>query len=349
MNEELERYSCQLTLPGFGKEAQELLKQARVLIVGMGGLGCPAATYLVSAGVGTIGITDDDVISVSNLHRQVLYNEEEVGQKKVVVAAARLSKQNPGVTIETHQTRVNVNNVAELIAYYDLIVDATDNFETHYLLNDACVMAGKVLVHGAIYQYEGHAAVWNMLNEDGTRSPNYRDVFPEANAMQIPDCADGGVLPTIAGIIGCIQANEAIKVITRQGEVLAGRMLIFDAKSMQSRTINIGHATKTNITTFGEDSRVATISKEALKKILGGDNLQLIDVRTVEEHALFNIGGINLPVHELEHSTELLQANKEIIFYCASGKRSMQAAKWLQEKMPGIQVKSLAGGINDWS
>jgi adenylyltransferase/sulfurtransferase len=299
--------------------------------------------------VGTIGIADDDVISMSNLHRQVLYNETEVGQKKVVVAAARLSKQNPGVIIEAHQTRIDVNNVAELIAGYDLVVDATDNFETHYLLNDACVMAGKALVHGAIYQYEGHAAVWNMLNADGTRSPNYRDVFPEVNAMQIPDCADGGVLPTIAGIIGCIQANEVIKVITKQGEVLAGRMLIFDAQSMQSSTIHIGHATKTNITSLGEDKAITTISKDSLKEILGHEELQLIDVRTVEEHALFNIGGINLPVHELEDSKELLQADKEIIFYCASGKRSVQAAKWLQEKIPGVKVRSLAGGINNWS
>lgn len=349
MIDEFERYSCQLTLPGFGKEAQELLKQASVLIVGMGGLGCPAALYLVSAGVGTIGIADDDVISTSNLHRQVLYNEAEVGLKKVVVAAGRLSKQNPSVTIEAHQVRVDVNNVTELIAGYDLVVDATDNFETHYLLNDACVMAGTPFVHGAIYQYEGHAAVWNMLNEDGTRSPNYRDVFPEVNALQIPDCANGGVLPTIAGIIGCIQANEAIKIIAKQGEVLAGRMLIFDARSMQSRMINIGHATKTNITTLGEHKGIATISKESLKKILGDEGMQLIDVRTIEEHTLFNIGGINLPIHELEHNKDLLQADKEIIFYCASGKRSMQAAKWLQKKMPGIKVKSLAGGINSWS
>lgn len=348
MNGELERYSCQVALPGFGREAQELLKQARVLIVGMGGLGCPAATYLVSAGVGTVGLADDDVISASNLHRQILYNEAEVGQKKVVVAAQRLSKQSPDVTIETHQTRVDVNNVAELIAGYDLVVDATDNFETHYLLNDACVVAGKVLVHGAIYQYEGHAAVWNVLNDDGTRSPNYRDVFPEVNAMQIPDCADGGVLPTIAGIIGCVQANEAIKVIAKQGEVLAGRMLIFDAQSMQSRMIHIGHATKTNITGLGVVTRISTISKESLKNILDSNELQLIDVRTIEEHALFNIGGINLPVQDLESSKTLLQADKEIVFYCASGRRSMQAAKWLQEQMPEIKVRSLAGGINNW-
>lgn len=349
MKGELERYSCQLSLPGFGREAQELLKQARVLIVGVGGLGCPAAMYLVSAGVGTIGLADDDVISVSNLHRQVLYNEAEVGQKKVIVAAERLSKQNLGIAIEIHPIRVDINNVAELISGYDLVVDATDNFDTHYLLNDACVMGGKVLVHGAIYQYEGHAAVWNVVNKDGTRSPNYRDVFPEVNAMQIPDCSDGGVLPTIAGIIGCVQANEAIKVITKQGEVLAGRMLIFDAQSMQSRTINIGQATKKNITALGEDTMTMTISKDSLKEILGNEELQLIDVRTVEEHTLFNIGGINLPVHDLENSKALLQADKEIIFYCTSGKRSMQAAKWLQEQMPEIKVRSLAGGINDWS
>jgi sulfur-carrier protein adenylyltransferase/sulfurtransferase len=343
MQEHELRYSCQLALPGFGEEAQEKIRDARVLIVGMGGLGCPAAQYLAAAGVGTLGIADNDVISISNLHRQILYYEDEAGQKKISVAAKKLSVQNPHMEIVQQDMRVNEENVMELISGYDIVLDTTDNFETHYLLNDACVLAGKPMVHGSIYQYEGQVAVWNMENGDGSRSSNYRDVFPEVNAMAIPDCADGGVLPTIAGIIGCIQANEAIKVVTGIGEVLKGRMLLFNAQSMQSTVIKIGAVTKTNITRLGNTSQIRTISKEKLDKRIG---VCLVDVRTSEEHSNFNIGGRNIPLDTIENSWPSLAREKEIILYCASGKRSAQAAKWLIDKLPGATIYSLEGGVN---
>jgi adenylyltransferase/sulfurtransferase len=199
------------------------------------------------------------------------------------------------------------------------------------------------MVHGSIYQYEGQVAVWNVKNEDGSLSPNYRDVFPEVNEIAIPDCTDGGVLPTIAGIIGCIQANETIKLITGAGEVLKGRMLLFDAQSMQSTVIRIGGTTRTNITSLSGNIAVRTISKEELDKLV---DICLVDVRTTEEHNEFNIGGVNIPLDVMEARwTEI--DRKAIVVYCASGKRSALAAKWLTEKMPEAAVYSLKGGIKD--
>ncbi|OJW83492.1 MAG: thiamine biosynthesis protein [Bacteroidetes bacterium 46-16] len=348
MMQDMERYSCQLLLPGFGAQAQQLLQQARVLIVGMGGLGCPAAQYLVSSGVGTLGMADYDIISLSNLHRQVLYSEHEVGQKKVRIAAARLKVQNPHVQVVVHDERVDVGNVAALIAAYDIVIDATDNFDTHYLLNDAAVIAAKPLVHGAIYQYEGHVAVWNMLNPDGTRGPNYRDLFPEVNAMQVPSCNDGGVLPTIAGIIGCMQANEAIKIITRQEGILSGRMLVFDAQAMQSRIIKIAARTNTDIKELPRPAAISLLDKGQLKELQGCDDVLLVDVRTPGEHAAFNVGGINIPLQEIEGNIQQLNKGKRLVFYCASGKRSMQAAQHLKESFPMLDVSSLREGISDW-
>jgi molybdopterin/thiamine biosynthesis adenylyltransferase/rhodanese-related sulfurtransferase len=343
--EDLARYSCQLALPGFGKEAQAKLMQARVLIIGMGGLGCPAAQYLASSGIGTLGIADFDTISISNLHRQILYTEEEVGQKKVAIAGKKLQKQNPQINIIIHDIKISDKNIEQLISGYDIVVDATDNFETHYLINDACVLAKKLIIHGAIYQYEGHVAVWNMPNSDETFSPNYRDVFPSINSLLVPDCTDGGVLPTITGIIGTMQANETIKTIIGSKNVLKGKMLVFDAQSMQSRIINIGAHSKTNITQLPSSVDIPFITKDELRT---SNNHLLIDVRTAEEHNAFNIGGINIPIHALEDNIAQLDATRKIIFYCASGKRSMRAAKWLKEKSRTTEVLSLEDGIRNW-
>jgi molybdopterin/thiamine biosynthesis adenylyltransferase len=176
------RYSCQVALPGFGERAQQLLQQAKVLIVGMGGLGCPAAQYLAAAGVGTLGLADDDIVSISNLHRQILYTPADADFKKVAVAVAKLQAQNPEIDIVPHQFKVTADNVLHLFEQYDVILDGTDNFETRYLLNDAAIILGKPLVYGAIYQFEGQVAVWNVLNADVTRSPNYRDLYPQVDA-----------------------------------------------------------------------------------------------------------------------------------------------------------------------
>lgn len=348
LSHELLRYSCQLSLPGFTEATQQRLQSAKVLIVGAGGLGCPSAQYLTAAGVGTIGIADDDVISIGNLHRQILYTPAEVGKKKAIIAAQKLQQQNPQIKIIPITERVTAENAMQLIQQYDIVVDGTDNFDTRYLLNDVCVLQNKPVVYGAIYQYEGQVSVWNIVNEDGTHSPNYRDVFPEVDGSQIPNCAEGGVIPTLAGIIGCMQANEVIKYITQTGELLTGKILILDAESLQSRVIKLAHATKTNITHIPETFKVPTISIEDLKKDFEKNIFELIDVRNDEERAQFNIGGAHIPITTLKETSLTLSNNKATIFYCASGKRSAEAVKQIKKQDPDANVFSLEGGMKAW-
>ena len=340
---ELSRYHCQIALPGFGEPAQQLLQQARVLVVGAGGLGCPALQYLVAAGIGTIGIADDDVVSVTNLHRQILYGPGDIGKKKVQFAIGRLQQQNPDINLVAHDLRVDSSNALELINPYDIIVDGTDNFETRYLLNDAAVMAGKALVYGAIYQYEGQLAVWNAKNADGSYSPNYRDLYPKVDATQIPNCAVGGVIPTLAGIIGCLQANEVIKLITQSKDVLAGKVMVFDAQTLQSRTIKIGSVTKTNIQSLKETAAIPTITKSDLEA--DPEKYELIDVRTQQEHEFANIGGKNIPLDELIQNIASFNKTTPIVFYCATGKRSAEAVKMVKGVYPEAEVYSLVSGI----
>jgi molybdopterin/thiamine biosynthesis adenylyltransferase/rhodanese-related sulfurtransferase len=342
--QDLTRYSCQMALPGFDEQAQQKLANAKVMVVGAGGLGCPTLQYLVSSGVGTICIADYDTVSIKNLHRQTLYTPADEGKKKAIIAKEKLQVQNPDINIVVHDVQVVNNNVLQLINGYDVIVDCTDNFETRYLLNDACVLSGKLLVYGAIYQYEGQVAIWNVRNADGTCSPNYRDLYPEANAAAIPNCAEGGVIPTIAGIIGCMQANEVLKYITGTGELLGGKVLIFDALTMQSRVIKIGSITKTNITALPSSNTVVELSQEDLEQNI--DVYQLIDVRTIEERNEFNIGGIHMPLQEIIIAK--VNTDKPIVCYCTSGKRSSEAAKILQQRYPTINIYSLQGGLNNW-
>ncbi len=345
MQDELLRYSCQLALPGFNEDTQKRLQNAKVLIAGAGGLGCPAGQYLAAAGIGTIGIADYDTISISNLHRQILYTPAEAGLKKVTVACDKLQQQNPGISIIPHNIKITSDNVMELIIQYDVVMDCTDNFETKYLLNDACVLQGKPLFYGAIYQYEGQVAVWNILNADGTRSPNYRDLFPNVNATQVPNCADGGVMPTLAGIIGCMQANEVIKYFARQGDMLAGKILLFDVQTMQSRVIKSGTVTKTNITALTPTVEQPVISSTDFERMVDSGSYELIDVRSAEEHDAFNIGGKNIPLDEVEKKSSLINLEKPIIMYCAIGKRSAEAVSVLKNKFPGVEVFSLEGGL----
>lgn len=344
----MSRYNCQIALPGFGVSAQQLLRDAKVLIVGVGGLGCPAAQYLAAAGVGTLGLADDDSISLSNLHRQFLYTPAEVGQQKAHVAAQKLQAQNPEITIVPHVLRVTSKNVMALFEDYDLIIDGTDNFESRYLLNDAAVRSGKPLIYGAIYQFEGQVSVWNILNEDGSRSPNYRDLFPEVDHTQIPNCAEGGVVPPLAGMIGTMQANEAIKYITKTGELLAGKLLLLDTQSMQTRIIKIGHATQTNITHLPASNEPITISAAELRQKIDSMEIELIDIRSSEEHDDFNIGGRHIPAYKIENSLHTLSADKTIVLYCSIGKRSADAAQKLRKLKPGLNVVSLEGGVNAW-
>lgn len=348
MTDEYIRYSCQMALPQFGKTAQEKLSRASVLIVGAGGLGCPSALYLAASGIGHIYIADDDVISESNLHRQVLYNSNETGLKKAKVAATKLQQQNKHITVTAIEQRIDSQNIMEFLTACDIIIDCTDNLETKYLLNDACVLAKKPLVYGAIYQYEGQVAVWNAVNEDGTFSVNYRDIFPDADAAIIPNCAEGGVLPSLAGIIGCMQANEVVKYITGAGEILKSRILMFDVQTMQSRIIKTGAVTKTHIAQLPEIIAVATISAHALKQVFDKSEYQLIDVRNDDERNEFHIGGIHIPLPLLMEQMPAQLNDKPVVFYCESGKRSAEAVKLFKKLNTDLPSFSLEGGMKKW-
>jgi sulfur-carrier protein adenylyltransferase/sulfurtransferase len=348
MSDEWLRYSCQVALPGFGEETQLKLQQAKVLIVGAGGLGCPAAQYLAASGIGTIGIADFDVISTSNLHRQVIYTPEEVGFSKAVTACKKLSEQNPQIKLLPIIEKITSKNVLAIMDDYEIIVDCTDNFDTKYLLNDACVITRKPLVYAAIYQYEGQISVFNVLNNDGTYSPNYRDLFPGVNAAEIPDCAEGGVFPPIAGIIGCLQAAEVIKRISGLGDLLTGKMLMMDAGTMQSRIIKTGTVTKTTISNLPETNTVNHISVAELRKCIDRNLFELIDVRNADERNEYHIGGIHIPLNEIELSLPANEFSKPTIFYCESGKRSAEAVKIAANKFPERNFFSLEGGLKVW-
>jgi molybdopterin/thiamine biosynthesis adenylyltransferase/rhodanese-related sulfurtransferase len=337
-----------MALPGFSKTAQQRLQQAKVLIVGAGGLGCPAAQYLTSTGVGTIGIADFDVVSESNLHRQILYTPADIGQEKAILACMRLQAQNPGVKLVPHTEKITSANVLDIVKQYDIVIDGTDNFETRYLLNDACVLTGRPLVYGAIYQFEGQVAVWNVKCKDDQRSPNYRDLFPKVDATQIPNCTEGGVIPTLAGIIGCMQANEVIKYITQTGELLAGKVLMFDAQSMLSRIIKIGSVTKTNIRRLTATVAIPIITAEELKSRLLNDDIELVDVRTEQERDAYDIGGTHIPLDELESYLPFFTSITTKVLYCATGNRSAEAVKLIMKMIPEADVLSLEGGLKGY-
>jgi molybdopterin/thiamine biosynthesis adenylyltransferase/rhodanese-related sulfurtransferase len=347
MTEDLLRYSCQIALPGFGESAQQLLKEAKVLVVGIGGLGCPVVQYLAAAGVGTLGIADSDIVTIGNLHRQVLFSPADKDFKKAMIGAKRLQRQNLDINVVSHDLRVTSANVMELINGYDIVVDCTDNFETRYLLNDAGVLSGKPVVYGAIYQFEGQVAVWNVKNKNGT-SPNYRDLFADVDATQVPGCADGGVIPTLAGIIGCMQANEVLKYITKTGDLLAGKLLVFDAQSMQSRIIKIGNVTKTSITALQKSINVMTMPVEEVKKGLEENTLELLDIRTDQERDDIDIGGEHIEADELEDHWDYINNGTTKVLYCSSGKRSDEAVKMIKQKFPDAKVFSLEGGLGAW-
>ncbi len=342
-NDERVRYACQIALPGFGEAAQQRLKAARVLVVGAGGLGCPAAQYLVAAGVGLITIADFDMVSASNLHRQILYTPDDVGQPKARIAADRLCRQNPHVVVRPVLEKISPENALALFAAHDLVLDCTDNFEARYLINDAAVLCGKPVVYGAIYQYEGQVALWNVPNADGSRSPHYRDLFPAVDAAQVPNCAEGGIIPALAGIIGCMQANEAIKHLVGAADSLAGRLLVFDAATMRSRTFKIGHVSRVSITALPETETAPHITAAEWAAV-GPDAYLLVDVRNADERAHFHLGGLHIPLAELGERWAEIPDEQPILFYCATGRRSAEAVKKWKKIRPDVAAFSLKNG-----
>ena len=349
---EKRRYHRHLILPSFGVEGQEKLKNARVLVVGAGGLGCSLLQYLVAAGVGYIGIVDFDIVEESNLQRQVLYTMEDIGMAKVEVAKRKLLALNPHVEIVTFKERLTAHNVADIIKDFDIVADGTDNFDTRYLVNDACVLFGKVNVFGSIFRFEGQVAVFNYLQKDGIRSTNYRDLYPEApESGLIPNCAEGGVLGVLPGIIGSMQASEVIKVITGIGEPLVNRLYVLDVSDMFSQILKIKKDNTLKIDRLPKASNqgcrvsVATISAKAVKKMMVEKSyFQLIDVREREEHAIENIGGMLIPLDEILENQESISKEKPVVLYCQSGRRSRKAIELLQE-IGFDNLWNLEGGI----
>ena len=372
--EELERYSRHLIIPEFNIEGQKKLKAAKVLVVGSGGLGSPLLLYLTAAGVGTIGIVDFDVVDSSNLQRQVLFGEENVGEAKVDAAKKRLSALNPHINIITYNTHLNSQNALDIIKDYNVVADGTDNFPTRYLVNDACVLLGKVNVYASIFRFEGQASVFNQLLEDGTRGPNYRDLFPSPPpAGLVPSCAEGGVIGVLPGILGSIQANEVIKVISGVGETLSGRLFLFDAASFETRTLKVqksptnplngDNPSQTELIDYQqfcgigveEDAAVAenvvkSISVEAFLELKeSGEDYQLIDVREPFEFEIAEMGGELIPLATIAQNADRISKNKKVIVHCKAGKRSAEAIKELQAIYGFDKLYNLEGGILAWA
>jgi len=358
--EEIARYERHLTLAGFGREAQERLKSASVLVVGAGGLGCPALLYLAAAGVGRIVILDDDRVDVSNLQRQVLFRTEDAGQPKAEVAARRLAELNPLIRLEARCERLTRANAIERVSDVDVVVDGSDNFPTRYLLNDACVLAGRPFVYGAIQGFEGQVSVFNL-----GEGPTYRCLFPEPpEPGTVPNCAEAGVLGVLPGVIGTVQATEAIKVLTGIGEPLSGRLWLWDALTQRSRLLALtaqpGSRDLTDLPPegYGETCDLPDDEEWDVAEVRAWlerePDVQLIDVREDWERARGAIQpSIHVPLRLLEGPAATpqlasLDAGKTTVVYCAVGVRSRRGAELLRERHGFKRAVNLRGGLRAW-
>jgi molybdopterin/thiamine biosynthesis adenylyltransferase/rhodanese-related sulfurtransferase len=370
-NEEIARYSRHLILPEVGMEGQQRLKAARVLLVGTGGLGSPMALYLAAAGVGTLGLVDFDVVDASNLHRQVIHSTPDIGRPKLDSAADKLQALNPHVTVVKHETMLTSANALKIFADYDIVADGTDNFQTRYLVNDACVLSGKPNVYGSIFRFEGQASVF--ATEEG---PCYRCLYPEPPPPGlVPSCAEGGVLGILPGLVGIIQATEVIKLILGTGEPLIGRLLLIDSLGMRFRELKLRknpecpvcgtHPTVTALIDYdqfcgitpraketnqvaNEQNGIPQIGPEELKgRQTAGEDFVLLDVREPHEFQIANLGGRLIPLNDLPKRVGELDRSKDIVVHCKSGGRSQRAAEFLQQQ--GFRAENLAGGITAWS
>jgi len=370
--DELKRYHRHLILDDFGMDKQLLLKRARVLVVGAGGLGSPALLYLAAAGVGTLGIADADTVDLSNLQRQVLYTTADKSRLKAEAAAARIKALNPHIAAVSHTVSVTSANALDLIKDYDVVLDGTDNFPTRYLLNDACVLLGKPLVYGSILRFEGQVAVFNLPKPDGTFSANYRDLFPvPPDPDSVPDCAQAGVLGVLPGIIGTLQANEVIKIITHTGEPLADRLMLWDSTTAQQTLIrfrNTGaRSTIKNLIDYDEfcgisgqkneslisiqpTNTMKEITVQELKKLMdSGADFQLIDVREPHEYDICNLEGELIPQGEIPYNVDKISKDKQVILHCRSGARSGNMVQWLEKNHGFTNLYNLKGGVLAWA
>jgi len=359
----LERYDRQIKLQGFGIEAQEKLASAKVLVIGAGGLGCPVLQYLTAAGVGNIGIVDDDRVSLSNLHRQILYTTNDIGKLKTEAAFERLSAMNPEIQINVISERISTKNAIQILSDYDIVIDCTDNFPTRYLLDDACRILKKPLVFGAIYQYEGQVAVFNGEDNKGS-STHYRDLFPQPpKPGEVPDCNDAGVIGVLPGIIGTIQATEAIKLITGIGEPLINRLITINVLDYQTAIFQIPPENlidkdiPSTISEFEkmnyelhcgiEHNGIKNISPAEFNSISKLPETTIIDVREINEFPKLEIPYLSIPLSHLKENLAQIQ-DRNVIVVCQSGKRSILGAKILKEILgKEYKISHLEGGINN--
>jgi len=372
-NDELGRYSRHLILPEVGMEGQQRLKAAKVLCVGTGGLGSPLALYLAAAGIGTLGLVDFDTVDSSNLQRQIIHSTKDIGRKKIDSAQEKLNALNPALKVVKHDTMLSSANALEIFAQYDVIADGTDNFQTRYLVNDACVLLNKPNAYGSIFRFEGQASVF--ATKEG---PCYRCLYPEPPPPGlVPSCAEGGVLGILPGIVGVIQATEVIKLILGKGEPLIGRLLLVDALSMRFRELKLRknpdcpvcgtHPTVTQLIDYDQFCGIAPepaqaaqvkngipqISVKELKSRLdakkaGTDDFFLLDVREPYEVQIAQIGGYLIPQNDVAARIGELDPAQEIVVHCRSGARSQRIAELLRQN-GFARVSNVAGGILAWS
>ncbi len=349
--EENIQYNRHILLDEIGIVGQEKLKSAKVLVIGAGGLGCPILQYLTAAGIGTIGIIDDDEVDQTNLQRQILYTIDDIGKSKSKVASERLSKLNPFIFFKVYEEKLDADNALDLFEAYDIIVDGSDNFPTRYLVNDACVLTGKPLVFGSIFKFQGQVSVLNYNN-----GPTYRCLFPDPPAPgAVPNCSDIGVLGVLPGIIGSLQANEVIKIIIGLGEILQGKLLYFDTLTMQQQILNFKKNNDIEISELEEDydffcginsNIIEEISSTELKQNL--ENYQIIDVRTSKEYENFNIGGIHMPLDTVSDRVLELNNRKSILVCCQSGVRSKKAIQIITEQRKDLHLINLKNGLSSY-
>ncbi len=370
-NEQVMRYGRHLIMPEVGVVGQEKINDAKVLMIGAGGLGSPSALYLAASGVGEMTIIDPDVVDLSNLQRQVIHDSNSVGMPKVESAKKRIGEINPNVKVNAIQDMISNDNVLQLVREHDLVIDGTDNFQTRYMVNDACVFEKKLNVYGSIFRFDGQSTVFCDPN-----GPCYRCLYPEAPPPgMVPSCAEGGVLGILPGIIGVMQATEAIKLILGKGTPLVGRLLLYDALEMKFRELKIrkdpgcpvcsANPTITELQDYayfcgvggdatldiGEDSGpVAQVSPKQVKEMLdAGRNVKLVDVREPQEWDITHLEGASLiPLGSIPERMNELDTADDIVVYCHHGTRSAQAIKFLK-KMGFEKLQNMSGGIDSWA
>jgi molybdopterin/thiamine biosynthesis adenylyltransferase/rhodanese-related sulfurtransferase len=360
--DEVRRYSRHLILPEFGARGQKALKAARVLCVGVGGLGSPAAMYLAAAGVGTLGLVDFDVVDVSNLQRQVLHGTPDVGRPKLDSAREKLAALNPEVQVVTHATQLSADDALELFRQYDVVLDGTDSYATRYLINDACVLTKRPNVSASVFRFEGQLSVFGAPG-----GPCYRCLYPEPPpAGLVPSCGEGGVLGVVPGVLGTLQATEAIKLVTRLGEPLVGRLLLFDALEMRTRQVKVRRDPRCaacgdapTVTTLIDPQEVCgvraplpeavpEVTPQALQARLQRGAVQLVDVREPGEREVNDIAGSrSIPMADLKTRYTELRPDDDVFVYCKVGERSARAVAFLQ-RVGFPRVFNLRGGIEAW-